>query len=69
MVTAEMNPEYHDIISRFKEKTGVGGILNTSFNLHGHPVVNSTMDAFEVFKQTDIDILLFEDCLVMKTES
>ena len=35
----------------FKKKTGVGGLLNTSFNLHGHPVVNSAQDAYNVLKK------------------
>ena len=68
MVISEMNEEYHSIINHFESLTGVGGILNTSFNLHGYPIVNSVSDAYNVFKKTDIDILLFKDSLISKTE-
>lgn len=39
------NPDYHAIISAFKARTGIGGVLNTSFNLHGEPNVCSPRDA------------------------
>ena len=68
MVSSEMNEDYHSIISHFRQKTDVGGILNTSFNLHGHPIVNTASDAYDVFKKTDIDILLFKNFLISKTE-
>lgn len=38
------NPDYYDIIKEFEKITGIGGILNTSFNLHGKPVVCSPED-------------------------
>ena len=66
IVSQSSNKKYHDLISTFKNKTGVGGLLNTSFNLHGHPVVNSSQDAYDVFKKTDIDVLLFETHFIVK---
>ena len=66
IVSKSSNKKYHDLISMFKKKTGVGGLLNTSFNLHGHPVVNSAQDAYDVFKKTDIDVLLFETHYILK---
>ena len=68
MVTSDMNEDYHSIINAFREKTDVGGVLNTSFNLHGSPIVNTASEAYEVFKKTDIDILLFKESLISKTE-
>jgi len=38
-------PHYHAIISAFRELTGVGAVLNTSFNRHGLPIVNDPRDA------------------------
>ena len=66
IVSKTSNKQYHDLISAFKNKTGVGGLLNTSFNLHGHPVVRSSQDAYDVFKKTDIDLLLFETHYISK---
>ena len=66
MVTKDMNPKYHELISEFYTITGVGGLMNTSFNLHGFPIVNKPADAYEVFKKSGIDILAFDEHLISK---
>jgi carbamoyltransferase len=45
VVTADMNPSYAELIRAFKRATGIGVLLNTSFNRHGHPIVGSPDDA------------------------
>jgi carbamoyltransferase len=45
IVRKSVLPRYHALISAFREKTGRGGVLNTSFNRHGLPMVNSPGDA------------------------
>jgi carbamoyltransferase len=35
VVHREWNPDYYEVISHFRRLTGVGAVLNTSFNLHG----------------------------------
>jgi carbamoyltransferase len=37
----DWNPSYRRIIEGFQDLTGAGGILNTSFNLHGFPIVGT----------------------------
>ena len=37
-VKEEHNPGYRKLISEYEKITGMGGILNTSFNLHGWPM-------------------------------
>ena len=71
MVTKEMNPSYHDLISEFEKVTGgknkgIGAVLNTSFNLHGKPIVRSPEDALFVFENSDLDMLLIEKTLISK---
>lgn len=66
IVRRSVNPSYHDLITTFKRETGVGGILNTSFNLHGAPIVNGADDAYEVFLQTDIDVLALDSHIIAK---
>ena len=61
----EANPEYHKIIKLFESKTGVGGLLNTSLNLHGEPVVCSPSDAVHTFINSELDALLFDDSLAI----
>ena len=60
------NPEYYKIINEFKKLSGVGALLNTSFNLHGLPIVRSIEDAFFVFEKSDIDILIINNYLFKK---
>ena len=43
-------------------------ILNTSFNLHGYPIVNTPKDAFYVFENSDLDILVLDNFIVKKNE-
>jgi len=55
IIKEEWNPEYYSLIKSFEEKTGVGGILNTSFNLHGEPIVCSPQDALHTFENSALD--------------
>ena len=45
VVTDDMNPGYAELIRAFKRVTGIGVLLNTSFNRHGHPIVGSPDEA------------------------
>ena len=62
-----MNPGYRDIIRAFKKRTGVGGILNTSFNLHGSPVVGSPEIALDTLKKSELDGVALGPFLIKKT--
>lgn len=67
MVTKEMNPGYHALISKFKELTGTSGILNTSFNLHGEPNVETPYDALRTFDLSGLNHLAIGNYLISKT--
>ena len=57
-------PDYYEIIARFRDKTGVGGVLNTSLNIHGKPIVNKPVDLADELLTHDwveIDNILVED--------
>ena len=62
----DRNPRYYDIIKSFEQRTGVGGLLNTSFNLHGLPIAMTPKDAFHVFDNSGLDAMLLEGTLVVK---
>jgi carbamoyltransferase len=66
LVTAKSNPGYYAIIKEFEAITGVGAILNTSFNLHGEPIAQSLSDSMHVFEDSDIDGILLGDHLLLK---
>jgi len=50
------NPRYHALISAFQKRTGVGMVLNTSFN-ENEPVVDTPEQAYDCFARTDMDAL------------
>jgi carbamoyltransferase len=67
-VHKDTNPRYHRLISRFKEKTGYGVIVNTSFNVRGEPIVCTPEDSFSCFMATEIDTLVIGNILFIKEE-
>jgi carbamoyltransferase len=62
------NPDYHRMIERFGEKTGVPVIMNTSFNLKGEPIVEHPSHAFNTFSLSGMD-LLFLNNFVIRAEA
>lgn len=56
-VSRRTNPNYHGLISRFFEKTGVPIVLNTSLN-ENEPVVRLPQEAISCFLRTDMDVLV-----------
>tara|TARA_Y200000002_G_scaffold377632_1_gene383560 strand:+ start:1048 stop:2787 length:1740 start_codon:yes stop_codon:yes gene_type:complete len=60
------NPEYYDLIKEFKKKTGIGALLNTSFNLHGEPNVCSPADAIHTMDNSDLRYLALGSYLLKK---
>jgi carbamoyltransferase len=64
IVLAEANPSYHRLISLFHERTGIGTVLNTSFNLHGYPIVETPEQALRVFDSSGLRYLAVEHLLV-----
>lgn len=60
------NPEVYEILEEFQKLTGRCALLNTSFNLHGYPIVNTPTDAMHVFENSGLDGLLLEDTIILK---
>jgi carbamoyltransferase len=65
-VSEATNPFYYSLIKHFEELTGEGVILNTSFNLHGEPVVCTAEDALRVFDVSGLQYLALENVLLKK---
>ena len=67
-VHKETNPRFYKLIKKFKEKTGVPILVNTSFNVRGEPIVCTPTDAFKCFMKTHLDTLVIENYLMIKTD-
>jgi carbamoyltransferase len=60
-VHKETNEKYWRLIQAFKEQTGCGLIVNTSFNVRGEPIVCTPEDAYQCFMRTEMDHLVMGD--------
>ncbi|MCE4948127.1 MULTISPECIES: carbamoyltransferase family protein [Streptomyces] len=56
-VNAGQNPFLHRLLRRFHEETGCPMLLNTSLNIKGEPLVNTTEDAIRFGKLHGIRVL------------
>ena len=65
-VKKNLNPEYYNLIKEFKKITKIGVLLNTSFNLHGEPIVFSPKDAIKSFLSSGLEYLYIGKYLVTK---
>ena len=60
------NRRFHRLLVEFKRLTGVGVLVNTSFNVRGEPIVCTPIDAFRCFLGTDLDLLVAGRCVADK---
>ena len=67
-VNRNVNPRYWQLIHEFKQLTGYGLLVNTSFNVRGEPIVCSPDDAYRCFMRTEMDYLVVGDYLFDKAD-
>ncbi len=67
-VHKETNERYWKLINSFKQLTGYGLIVNTSFNVRGEPIVLTPADAYRCFMRTEMDYLVIENFLFKKSD-
>jgi len=66
IVDADRNERYHGLLRELKAETGVGAVLNTSFNDSGEPIVRTPREAVRDFYSMGLDDLVIGDVLVQK---
>jgi carbamoyltransferase len=72
LIREEANPSYYRILRDYYRLSGIPSVINTSFNMHEEPIVNSPGDAIRAFLQGNLDYLAMGDFLVrhpMQTSS
>lgn len=65
-VDRKRNAAFYDVIAAFEALTGVPVVVNTSFNVRGEPIVCTPQDAYRCFMRTEMDMLVLEDCVLLK---
>ena len=65
-VNSDYNPGYEKVLKSFEAKTGIGAILNTSFNIHGYPIGYDPELAIQTFTNSDLKYLAIGNYLIKK---
>jgi carbamoyltransferase len=60
------NPFLYKILKIYERRTKRGGLLNTSFNVHGEPIVCTPEDALSTLKRSGLKCLVINDFLIRK---
>ena len=66
VIKKETNKNYYNLIKKFHKLTGIPGLLNTSFNLHGYPMVSNVEQALYAFENSDLEYLIIENYILKK---
>lgn len=57
---------FHDLLEAFARRSGIPVLLNTSFNLKGHPIIRTAQQAIDAFGALDLDALVVADTLIVR---
>lgn len=69
LVSKSGNPGFHELIDAFGAITGTHGLLNTSLNLHGYPIVNDAADLIFVLENSALDGCILDDRLLLRPKT
>jgi carbamoyltransferase len=67
-VDRERNPGFYRVMETFYKMTGCPVLVNTSFNVRGEPIVCTPEDAYRCFLATEMDALVLENFIVLKSQ-
>ncbi len=67
-VDEERHGRFYRLMKTFEALTGCGVIVNTSFNVRGEPIVCTPHDAYRCFLATEMDALVLEDFILLKSD-
>jgi carbamoyltransferase len=64
VVMRDVNPSYYDILTEYEKLSGCGVLVNTSFNMHEEPIINTPDEAIETYKLGGLDVLAIGNFIV-----
>jgi len=62
----EKGGDYWQVLDEWRSRTGYGGVLNTSFNRHGWPIVRNWQDALWTLENTGLKHLVIDEYVIVK---
>jgi len=67
-VDAALDPDLAGVLSAFERSTGCPVLVNAGFEQGAGPLVQSPEDAWRAFMQSEADVLVMENAIVIKAE-
>jgi len=67
-VSRQTNERFWTLIKAFQQQKNIPILINTSFNVRGEPIVCTPEDAYRCFMATEMDVLVINDFVYLKTE-
>ncbi len=67
-VDGKYNSKFHALLTQFEKLTGCPVLINTSFNVRGEPIVCTPEDAYRCFMDTEMDMLVIENNVLLKVD-
>ncbi len=67
-VDPQRHGRYHRLLRAFEGLTGCPVLINTSFNVRDEPIVCSPADAYRCFMATNMDVLVLERFVLLKSQ-
>lgn len=67
-VNKEVHPKFHQLLCDFKKRTGIGILVNTSFNVRGEPMVCTPEDAYRDFMYSEMDCLVLGNFMLSRND-
>lgn len=68
IISKDQNSAYYRVLKNYKKITGIGTLINTSFNIHEEPIVETPKDAIRAFILSDLDFLILGDYFIDKKD-
>ncbi|MFW6024716.1 MAG: carbamoyltransferase C-terminal domain-containing protein [Candidatus Woesearchaeota archaeon] len=68
ILSKEDNPSFYKILNEYYKITGIPALINTSFNTHGEPIVNTPSEAVDAFENAKLDYLAIGDFIIKKNQ-
>jgi carbamoyltransferase len=65
LIREQDNPSYYKILKEYQAITGLSSVINTSFNMHEEPIVNTAEEGVRAFLSSGLDALVLGNYLVV----
>lgn len=66
LIDPDTAPDFYAILTAYHQLTGIPSLINTSFNMHGEPIVCTPEDAVRSFQAGNLDFLAMGNWLLRR---